>query len=44
MRPQKYHLLLLFFLGLLLLGLARTEFLTVYSHARLLCFSCMGLQ
>lgn len=44
MRIQRYHILLLIFLGLLLLGIIRTEFLTVYSHASLLCLSCMGLQ
>lgn len=44
MKLKKYHVLLLIFLGLLLLGLARAEFRTVYSHARLLCLSCMGLQ
>lgn len=43
-RLKKYHILLLIFLGLLLLGLARMEFQTVYSYARLLCLSCMGLE
>ncbi len=44
MKLQKYHILLFISLGLLLLGLVRTEFQTVYAHARLLCLSCMGLQ
>ena len=43
MKLKKYHIFLIIFIGLLIFGLFRKEFITVYKNAATLCLSCMGL-
>jgi len=44
MKLKKYHIIMLIFICLLIFGLFRKEFETVFSNAITLCLSCMGLE
>lgn len=44
MKLKKYHIIILIFICLLIFGLFRKEFETVFSNAITLCLSCMGLE